>query len=28
MFLLHVLFVLNIEGIFWRKNSTQKCWKV
>ena len=23
----YVLFVLKIEGIFGRKNSTQKCWK-
>jgi len=25
IYLLHVLFVLKIEGIFGKKNSTQKC---
>jgi len=27
IYLLHELFVLKIEGIFGKKNPTQKCWK-
>jgi len=27
IYLLHVLFVLKIKGIFEKKHPTQKCWK-
>jgi len=27
IYLLHVLFVLKVEGISRKKSSTQKCWK-